>query len=96
MYGLITAGPTCPVERPNQPCPPRPVTAEVDARTGDGRTAAATHSDGAGRYALTVAPGTYTLVVVTGSTYPRCPNTTVTVQGGTPTRHDISCDTGIR
>jgi hypothetical protein len=92
----VTAGPTCPVERPDQPCPPRPVSAEVEGRDSSGRTVATTHTDQSGAYRLGLAPGTYTLVAVTGSTFPRCPPTSVTVRSGAATRADISCDTGIR
>ncbi|MGH7746595.1 MAG: carboxypeptidase-like regulatory domain-containing protein [Candidatus Dormibacteria bacterium] len=95
-YGHVTAGPTCPVERPDHPCPPRPVAARVDAQDGSGHTVATTTTDQAGAYSLRLPPGTYTLVVVTGSTSPRCQPTPVTVHPGGPTRADISCDTGIR
>jgi hypothetical protein len=84
------------VERPDQPCPPRPVAARVDAQDASGRTVATTHTDQAGGYSLSLAAGSYTLVAVTGQTYPRCPPTSVTVRSGGPTRADISCDTGIR
>jgi hypothetical protein len=40
--------------------------------------------------------GDYTLRVDTGGTYPRCPDTPVTVSAGPPTAADIDCDTGIR
>jgi len=96
IVGLVTAGPTCPVERVGQPCPPRPVVAEIDVRNADGSTVASTHTDGAGRYAVSVKPGRYALAVITGTTFPRCPGTTVTVTPGSPLRTDISCDTGIR
>ncbi|MEA5454059.1 hypothetical protein SPF06_04915 [Sinomonas sp. JGH33] len=95
-FGYITAGPTCPVERPDQPCPPRSVAAEVDARDASGGTAGSTRSDSFGRYALSLSPGTYLLVVVTSNGWPRCPDTHVTVQPSAPVRADISCDTGIR
>jgi hypothetical protein len=95
-YGYVTAGPTCPVERPDQPCPPRPVAAQVNAQDASGRTVATTRTDQAGRYSLSLAAGTYTLVAVTGATFPRCPPTSVTVRPVGPTRADISCDTGIR
>lgn len=95
-YGTVTAGPTCPVERAGQPCPPRPVSARIDAHAADGRVAASTQSGADGSYRIGLPPGNYTLVVVTGSTYPRCPDTPVTVAPGAATRADISCDTGIR
>lgn len=95
-YGTVTAGPTCPVERAGQPCPPRPVSARIDAHAADGRVAASTQSGADGSYRIGLTPGNYTLVVVTGSTYPRCPDTPVSVAPGAATRADISCDTGIR
>ena len=70
-YGTVSAGPTCPVERVDHPCPPRPVSAEVDARQG-GRTVASTTSNAQGDYSIRLAPGGYTLVVVTNSAFPRC------------------------
>ena len=96
IYGTITAAPTCPVERQGQPCPPRPVaaTVKVDRRR---RTVASTRSNSAGDYAVGVPrPGTYAVVVDTGSTFPRCPTTSVTVPRGQSIRVDITCDTAIR
>ena len=95
-YGYVTAGPTCPVERPGHPCPPRPVSDDVDVRDVNGATVASTHSDSHGRYTIDLSPGSYTLVVVTRSGRPRCPETQVSVRPGSATRADISCDTGIR
>ena len=96
IYGLLVASPTCPVERIGRPCPPRPVVAAIDIRTTDGSTAAFTHTDCAGRYAVSVRPGNYALIVITGATFPRCPSREVTVPSGSPLRADITCDTGIR
>lgn len=95
-YGYVTAGPTCPVEQAGRPCPPRPVSAEVDARSAAGTKVASTRSDSSGRYALALPAGDYTLVVVISSGFPRCPDTPVSVRAGAPTRADISCDTEIR
>ncbi|HZT66712.1 MAG TPA: carboxypeptidase regulatory-like domain-containing protein [Acidimicrobiales bacterium] len=96
VYGYVTAGPTCPVEQAGNPCPPKPVSGQVQAHDSGGATVASTTTDSSGGYALALAPGSYTLVVVTGSSFPRCPNTPVTVGSGAPSRVDISCDTGIR
>jgi len=95
-YGYVTAGPTCPVQQAGQPCPPQPVSAQVEARDSAGAAAASTHTDASGRFLLVLPPGSYTLVVTTGSTYPRCPDTPVTVRSASMTRADISCDTGMR
>jgi len=95
-YGYITAGPTCPVERPDQPCPPRPVAAHIQAQDSSGRNVGATDSDSGGRYLLALPPGTYTLTATTGTSWPHCQPTQVIVHAGSPTRADITCDTGIR
>ena len=95
-YGYVMAGPTCPVERPGHPCPPRPVSETIDARTGTGTTVASTRSDPHGRYALDLSPGVYTLVVITPTGWPRCPSVPVTVRSDASVRADISCDTGLR
>jgi hypothetical protein len=61
-----------------------------------GSSVASTHSDSNGRYAISLSPGQYSLVVDTGSSFPRCPTTPVTVQARRAARADIACDTGIR
>jgi hypothetical protein len=91
----VTAGPTCPVERPDQPCPPKPVSGTVTALQ-NGVTVTSTVTDGAGHYALNLNAGTYSIVVDTGSVFPRCPTSNVTVAAGQRTHADIGCDTGIR
>jgi hypothetical protein len=96
VRGRVTAGPTCPVEREDQPCPPQPVSAEIEARDEGGHVAGKTHSREDGRYAMSLSPGHYTLVVVTGSQFPYCPDTPVEVRRGEVTTADIDCDTGIR
>ena len=94
-YGYVTAGPTCPVERPGENCT-RPLQATVDARGSRGTTVGSTRSSRTGRYSLRLPPGHYTIVVVTGSAWPRCPLTPVVVRAARATLADISCGTGIR
>jgi hypothetical protein len=97
VFGTVTAGPTCPVAQAENPCDPRPVDAEVEARTSAGAVIATTHTDSNGAYDLKLAPATYTLVAATGSTpLPRCAPVTVTVASGGTAQANIGCDTGIR
>ena len=96
IYGVVSAGPTCPVERVGQPCLPSPVSATVTARNTSTGTLAVTHSDNLGRYTLPLPPGTYTVSASTGSPLPRCSATTATVTSSGAARTDIACDTGIR
>ncbi len=96
VYGDVSAGPTCPVERAGQPCPPDPVAATVAAVDAGGRAVASTTSGADGRYALALPAGMFTLVTTTPTALPRCPSVRVTVTPGAASRADISCDTGIR
>jgi len=95
VYGVLTAGPTCPVERPGHKCV-RAVAATIDARDSGGGTAGSARSSATGRYRLNLRPGHYTLVVVIHSIFPPCPATPVTVRAVRATRANIACDTGIR
>ncbi len=95
VRGTVTAGPSCPVETPDRPCPPRPVAGRVEARSGSGGLAASTATD-AGAYVLRLPPGTYTITVVTGAVLPRCPAVTVAVPASGTATADIACDSGIR
>lgn len=94
LSGIVTAGPTCPVERSDQPCPERPVAGAVVATNGSDREVGSAVIDAAGRYALRLADGAYTLRVRTLGQFPTCPATAVDVSG--VSHADISCDTGIR
>jgi hypothetical protein len=93
--GRVTAGPTCPVERVDHPCPPSPVVAEVQARIA-GRVIARTRSHPDGSYQLRLPPGTYTVIALARGTTPRCAPVEVTIAASNTTSANISCDTGIR
>lgn len=96
VRGRVTAGPTCPVERAGQPCPPDPVNAVVTASDGSGAIVGTTHTLPDGRYALGLKPGRYTITADPGHAFPRCPPSQVTVPAAVPVEVDIICDTGIR
>ena len=96
VFGVVLAGPTCPVETADDPCPPRPVDAAIDAHDAEGDVLASTRTDADGHYSLTLAPGSYTVVATTGAGLPICQPVTIIVTPGPPVHADISCDTGIR
>jgi hypothetical protein len=96
VYGTASAGPTCPVERADSPCPDRPVDdGLVRATTSDGHTAGETRTDGDGRFRMSLDPGTYDITVETQEAM-SCETARVAVEADRFTRVTISCDTGIR
>jgi hypothetical protein len=97
VRGTVSAGPTCPVERVGDPCPPRPVQTGLQLRTGGGVVVATGASGGDGRFSIAAPAGSYTLETTPGSSpFPRCPTVQVTVSAGSYTPVDMTCDTGIR
>src|SRR5713101_5422562 len=81
IQGMVQAGPTCPVERINSPCPPHPLAATVVVRNGSGAEVVRFHSGADGRFKVDTAPGTYTVVGLNlgSSMLPRPIPTSVTV-----------------
>jgi hypothetical protein len=96
LVGVVLAGPTCPVERADKPCPPRPVDAAIEVTNPAGGVVASTRTNAAGRYHITLPAGPYRVVASTGAGLPMCQPVTATVAPGRRTRADITCDTGIR
>ena len=97
--GLVTAGPTCPVERPGDPaCAPRMVAGAVLlVRDGGGAEVARVTTDASGLFRFSLQPGDYTLEPqpvegLMGTAQPM----PFTVTEGTLTWLDVAYDTGIR
>jgi hypothetical protein len=98
IQGHVMAGPTCPVEKPNDPaCADRPMAGvTIVVVTAAGNEAARTTTDETGFYAVTLPAGPYTIEpepvagMIHGS-----PPVQVTVGEGVTTV-DIPYDTGIR
>jgi hypothetical protein len=98
IQGVVQAGPTCPVERINSPCPPRPLAATVVVRDAAGHEVARTQSGADGHFKVDVPPGTYTVVGLNigSSMLPRPIPTTVTVTSGSYVTVNVEYDSGIR
>src|SRR5439155_25145512 len=62
--GSVVAGPTCPVERPDRPCPPRPVSGATVTANPGGKS---TRTDAHGNFVLQLPVGTYDLSVASRS-----------------------------
>lgn len=100
IAGDVVAGPTCPVERAGDPCPPAVVkNREVDIQTQAGTTTATTTTDVNGRFSVAVPPGSYVVRVkiVQGQVGMRqiTPGDVTVIANQTTTVH-IELDTGIR
>lgn len=100
IQGTVTAGPTCPVQTVENPCPDKPVPdREVDVQTPAGAVVASTKTDANGHYSVAVPPGSYVVhvVIVQGQAGIR-QNTpgNVTVAAGQTVTLNIVLDTGIR
>lgn len=97
VEGTVSASPTCPVERADQPCPPRPVQTEVRVVRADGSVAAQASSGADGRFRVEVSPGRYRLEADYPSGPGRgCTPVDIVVEAGRFTQADIDCDIGIR
>jgi hypothetical protein len=97
IRGVVTLGPTCPVETPTSPCPDTPFRGDVMATASDGTTTTVT-TDARGRFTMDLREGTYVVIAVTpnGSGPPTPVPQTVQVEAGAYARITLEVDTGIR
>jgi hypothetical protein len=98
VSGVVLAGPQCPVETVESPCPDRPLP-DVSVRVigSDGRTVAEGRTDGTGHFSLDVAPGTYTAQAVVEPAGPTSAKPEqVTVSPAQFAEVTLTVDTGIR
>ncbi|HEV2236964.1 MAG TPA: carboxypeptidase-like regulatory domain-containing protein [Ktedonobacterales bacterium] len=100
ISGAVVAGPACPVQTAEDPCPPRPVAGgTVSIQTPSGVEVAHAVTDAGGHFTVRVAAGTY-VVRVAASTGPLYMGQTtpgdVTVVAGQTTQIQLELDTGIR
>jgi hypothetical protein len=97
--GWATAGPTCPVERPNDPaCAQHMVGGAVlHVKGGDGKEVATFTTDGSGLFRIALGPGEYTVEAAPVQGLMGTPGpATAEVQAGDETWLDLAYDTGIR
>ncbi|HZQ84549.1 MAG TPA: hypothetical protein VFA83_06915 [Acidimicrobiales bacterium] len=96
VRGVVTAGPTCPVQREGDPsCDDKPVPAHLVLQRGDGSTAASGDAGGDGQFFIAAGAGSYTLTATSPNAM-RCASQPVSVTSGHVTDVHVSCDTGIR
>jgi hypothetical protein len=94
IKGEVVAGPTCPVERVDSPCPDKPV-AHADVTVKGEAYHANTTTNAQGRFKVDPPPGTYTVTVTSDSVF-GCDEKTVKVEAHQYTNVTIECDTGMR
>ncbi|MGZ4169255.1 MAG: hypothetical protein ACXVRP_11270 [Solirubrobacteraceae bacterium] len=96
IRGLVTYGPTCPVQRPGQTCT-RPYQALIVVRSEPaGIVVARVRSARDGRFVVRLPNGRYRLEPRNGRPFPRAPAQTVRVLGHRFTAAEIQFDSGIR
>ena len=98
VFGVVMAGPTCPVEQPGQsPCVRAVAGATILALDSSGREVGRAGSDDDGAYLLRLPPGRYEIVPqAVAGLMGVAPKATVTDPNGAPVRLDLEYDTGIR
>jgi hypothetical protein len=100
LAGDVVAGPTCPVERAEDACPPKAVpNREVQILNPNNAVAATAMTDSNGRFSVLLAPGVYRVIVpiMQGQVGMRqMQNVTATITAGQVTTVKIELDTGIR
>jgi len=96
VRGVVTAGPTCPVQRQGDPsCDDKPVPAHLVLQRGDGSSAASGDAGSDGQFFIAASAGSYTLTASSPNAM-RCSSQPVTATSGHVTDVHVSCDTGIR
>ncbi len=100
LVGDVVAGPTCPVESIEHPCPPKPVPdRRVTIQTPGGAVVTTTTTDANGHFSVTLPPGNYVIQVTVGPGLVGIRQVTpgnVTVVAGQTVSVKIELDTGIR
>lgn len=101
VEGVVTIGPTCPVERfpPDPNCADRPYATSIQVISiGSPKSSPFTtiESDKEGKYKIMLPPGEYALQPIGGSVMPRCETKNITIEPSKIIKVNLSCDSGIR
>lgn len=99
VRGLVTLGPTCPVEKnpPDPACADKPyATAIAVYRKASDTPYIIGNSDKTGAFEFLLPPGAYVLKPSSGTTYPVCARADIIVPAVGYATTTIACDSGIR
>lgn len=96
-FGIVQAGPTCPVDSVHGACRPRPLgNTGLRARAARTGLTVSTRTSTGGHFSVRLRPGEYVLTVTSTAVFPKCPPVRFSVRSQTAVRVDVTCDTGIR
>jgi hypothetical protein len=97
IAGQTVAG-TCPVDRGDPPCVPKPVQSRLHVIDSAGRPVATVDTDGQGQFRVALPAGSYVLrpVLVGGEPARRPTSLSVVVNAGQYTTVTVRLDTGLR
>jgi hypothetical protein len=96
VEGGVTIGPTCPVVRPDQPCPNRLYQVTLTVFNQAGKKIAQIQTDVNGLYRLELQPGDFIMHPESPIVMPQAQDQPFTVFEGQFTHLDIVYDSGIR
>jgi hypothetical protein len=97
IQGRVTAGPSCPVSRPDDPCPDQPYAATLSIlASADRRLITSVNADQSGFYRVLLPAGGYIIRPESPAVMPHASEVIVLVQPHQFTLQDIQYDTGIR
>lgn len=96
LEGQVLIGPVCPVMQANTPCPDQPFQAHLIVLDVQGQPALRFQTAADGRFAVSLAAGTYTLRPEPPDGLARAPEQVVTVTAGQTTRVTVTYDSGLR
>jgi Carboxypeptidase regulatory-like domain len=97
IRGVVLAGPQCPVETAESPCPDQPVPSVRVEILRDGETVGEATTDRDGRFTVTLDPGTYEVRAAPGQQgFMSSKPVGAVVTEGAFTDITVAVDTGIR
>jgi hypothetical protein len=97
VAGTVTVSPSCPgPQRLDEECASALGGVLVKLVDRSGTTVGVAKTSAKGEFEIVAPPGTYQVEVAIEGRLPRCPPTSVTVEGGKKSAVRISCDSGMR
>jgi len=96
VRGVVELGPTCPVQREDSPCPPKPLATSVTVTSTITKFSVTSRSDESGHFSIPLPPGTYSVTAAGTGPIQRGQAATVTVHAGAFATITVMVDSGMR